>query len=75
MKRIIGILGLVAVAVLILISSALGGYNGRMHQTLARTFWAEKEGVTHHLVEFGETVESCIPAGPFDVPIRPSRPC
>jgi hypothetical protein len=75
MKRILGILGLVAVAVLILISSALGGYNGRMQRALARTFWPEKEGATHHLVEFGETVDFCIPAAPFDVPIRSSRPC
>jgi hypothetical protein len=74
MKRVVDILGLVAVTVLILIGSTLGGYNRRMQQKLARTFWPEK-GVAHHLVVFGETLGSGIPAGPFDVPIRSSRPC
>ena len=75
MKRIIGIFGLVVIAVLILIGSALGSYKSGKLQTMARTFWPEKEGVTHHLVEYGETLDSCIPANSLDVRNQSFQPC
>ena len=75
MKHIIGILGLVVVAVLILIGSALGSYSGGIQRALARTYWPEKEGVPQHRVEYGEMLDSCVPLHAIDIPTQSSQPC
>ena len=49
MKRVFG---LVAIGALILISSAL------CDQTIARSYWPDKEGVTLHLVEYRKMLDS-----------------
>ncbi len=75
MKRVIGILGLAAIAVLVLIASAVGIYGEGKQPTLAKTYWPEKEGVAHTREAHGEMRDSCVEPHPFDLPTRGPRPC
>ncbi len=75
MKRVIGILGLAAIAVLVLIASAVGIYGGGKQPTLAKAYWPEKEGVAHARGGEEAVRDSCVEPHPFDLPTRSPRPC
>ena len=75
MKPVIGVIALVAVAVLILMGSALGSYGCGNETVLAKTYRPEKEGVTDHRVGDGEMSDSCISPNPHSLSTRGPRPC
>ncbi len=73
MKRILGILGIVAIAFLVLVGGALGTHGGERQLTVARTDWPEKEGVPQALMGHGEMQDSCVSPHLFDLPtLRPA---
>lgn len=75
MKPVIGILGLAAIAVLVLIASDAGTYGEGKRLTLAKTYWPEKESVAY--TRGGEEAmwDSCVEPHPFDLPTRSPGPC
>ena len=72
MKRVFGILGIAAIAVLVLVGGALGTHEGGRQFTIAKTNWPEKEGVSYASVGHAGMRDSCVEPSPFDLPsIRP----
>jgi hypothetical protein len=71
MKRVLGILGIAAIAVLV--GGALGTHGGERQPVIAKTDWPEKEGVAQALMGHGEMQDSCVSPHPFDLPtLRPA---
>lgn len=71
MKRVLGILGIAAIAVLI--GGALGTRGGERQPVIAKTDWPEKEGVSYTLMGHGGMQDSCVRANPFGLPtLRPA---
>ena len=75
MKRLIGVSGLVAIAVLILMGSALGNYGCGNEAAIAKIYRPDKEGVSLQRVGYGETSDSCTSPHPYDLPTPGPRPC
>ncbi len=75
MKRILGIVGIAAIAVLLLVGGALGTYGTGSDFTIAKTNWPEKEGVTYANVEHTGMGDSCVEPNPFDLPTRRPAVC
>ena len=73
MKRVLGILGIAAITVLVLVGGALGTYGGGKQLTIAKTDWPEKEEVSYTLMGHGGMQDSCVSPHPFDLPtLRPA---
>jgi len=73
MKRVLGILGIAAIAVLVLVGGALGTHGTNEQLTIAKTDRPDKEGVSYTLVGHGGMQDSCVSPHPFDLPtLRPA---
>jgi hypothetical protein len=71
MKRVLGILGIVAFAVLV--GGALGTHGGERQPVIAKMDWPEREGVARTLMGHGEMQDSCVSPHLFDLPtLRPA---
>ena len=75
MKRVFGILGIAAIAVLVLVGGALGTHGEKRELTIAKTNWPDKEGVSYTIVGRGGMRDSCVEPNPFDLPTRRPAIC
>ncbi len=74
MKWVLGIIGIAAIAAL-LMGEAFGIQGGPRQATTSKTDWPEKEGIPYTLGVQGVMRDSCIPPMPFDLPTRGPAAC
>jgi hypothetical protein len=73
MKQVLGIFGIAAIAVLLLVGGTLGIHGGGKQLVIAKTDWPEKEGISHTLMGHGGMQDSCVSTHPFGLPtLRPA---
>ncbi len=74
MKRLLEIIGLAAIAVLMM-GGAVTIQDRGMSTHTARIYWPEKEEVTRVEVGLMGMADSCVPSSPFDLPTAGPRAC
>ena len=75
MKRVIGIIGIAAIVVLVLVSGALGTYSADKQSTIAKTERPDKEGVSLTILGDGGMQDPCVSPHRFDLPTRRPAAC